>query len=127
MLRFLSAEWIAALDRAAREARSPDGDDEALVIEQNVTGGPEGDVVYHLALGGPEPGARPGRAADPTVRLTVSFDVAKRISAGEESAQAAFMTGKLRVGGDIAALLRRRGRLADLDDLFAPVRTETAY
>ena len=40
---------------------------------------------------------------------------------------AAFMTGRLRVGGDVQVLLDRQPALAEVDDIFALVRADTTY
>ena len=45
----------------------------------------------------------------------------------ELSAQRAFMAGRLRIGGDAAALIRAQGALAVLPDLFAAIRPETEW
>jgi hypothetical protein len=127
--RFLSPEWIDALDRAARadkglRAAAP-GDD--LILEQVVTGSPDGERAYHLIVSPDRAGVAAGRHPDASVTITVPFETAIAINAGDASAQAAFMTGQLRLGGDVSALLRHRDALAGLDDLFAAVRAETTY
>ncbi|HSL58933.1 MAG TPA: SCP2 sterol-binding domain-containing protein [Acidimicrobiales bacterium] len=129
MARFLSAEWVADLDRAARTsaplaAATADLD---LVIEQVVTGGPDGDVAFHLVLRGGEARAVAGRADAPTITFTQPWAVARAVARGEESAQGSFMSGDLRVGGDVAALIAHQGALAGLDDVFADVRAATEW
>lgn len=127
MLTFLSDEWIAALNQAV-------ADDEelarltaevSLVIEQEVTGGPLGDVVYHVAFDRGRVSVRPGAAAHPTVRFSQDHDTAAAIATGQGSAQRAFMTGRLRVGGDLRVLLAHGEVLSQLDDVFAGVRART--
>lgn len=127
MVRFLSAEWVAALDEAARRderlaALPPDVD---LVVEQVVTGTPDGDVTYHVTLGSGTATVQAGPAPSPTVRFTQDLATALDIASGRGSAQRAFMTGKLRVGGDLRVLLDHGEALAQLDDAFAAVRAQT--
>lgn len=129
MVAFLTPEWIDRLDRAARESeelRRASGD-ETMVLEQVVRDGPAGEVSYHIVLGPGQACVQAGRSEQPTVTITVAFETAVRISSGEDSAQAAFMTGRLRLGGDVGALLRHREALSRLDDVFAAVRAETTY
>ena len=48
---------------------------------------------------------RLGELADAEVTLTETYDDAMRIQKGELDANAAFMQGKIRVGGDVAKLM----------------------
>lgn len=132
MVAFLSPEWIEALDAAARvdPALAAAAVDVDLIVEQCVTAGPEapgdadGDVVYHLVLQKGVAAVRAGPAEDPTVRFIQDRDTAWGIATGTISAQAAFMTGRLQVGGDLRSLLDDRLASA-LTDVFAAVRSTT--
>jgi len=134
--RFLSGEWVAELDAAA--SASPgladlfvDADDiDRLVVEHVVTDGPEGhgdERAFHLVLGPGPARARRGRAADPTVTFSQDRATATAIASGRASAQAAFMAGRLRVGGRVDLLLAHHGVLTDVDDVFADVRARTEW
>jgi putative sterol carrier protein len=127
MLTFLSDEWIAALhEAAAADAGLAERTrDLSLTIEQEVTGAPAGDVRYHLAFDHGSVAVRPGPAPDATVRFHQDYATAASIAMGQGSAQRAFMTGRLRVGGDLRALLAHAEVLAQLDDVFARVRART--
>lgn len=138
MLAYLSPAWVAALDHAARAdaALAEATRDVALVVEQRVTGGPQGDVTYHLAFdhGAVSVGAGPadrgdaaaGATADaPVVRFTLDHETAVDIARGVGSAQRAFMAGTLQVGGDLRVLLDHQLVLSALHDVFAAVRDQT--
>ncbi len=124
---FLSDEWIAALDAAA----AADAElaeriaDLAFTIEQEVTGGPSGDVRYHLTFDHGRVSVAAGPAAQATIRFSQDLATAAAIASGEGSAQRAFMTGRLRVGGDLRVLLAHGEVLSQLDDVFADVRART--
>jgi hypothetical protein len=131
-VRYLSPEWMAAAGRAVA------GDDRlraalagvALVVEQRVTGGPDGEVVWHVAIGPDGVALRPGpagadRPAD--LRLTTDYATAAAVAAGTVGAQRAFVEGRLRVGGDLSLLLAHQRALAAVDDALAPVRAGTTY
>lgn len=128
MLTFLSDEWIEAL----HEAASSDADlaertrDVSLTIEQEVTGGPDGDVRYALRFDHGSVAVTSGPAPGATVRFHQDYATAASIAMGQGSAQRAFMTGRLRVGGDLRVLLAHGDVLAQLDDVFASVRARTA-
>jgi putative sterol carrier protein len=128
MLTFLSDEWIRALhDTASRDAGLAERTREvALTIEQDVTDGPLGDVRYHLAFDHGSVSIAPGPAPDATVRFHQDYATAASIAMGQGSAQRAFMTGKLRVGGDLRVLLAHGDVLSQLEDVFASVRERTA-
>lgn len=126
MARFLSAEWITALDQALAGGARP-ALPEPLVIQHVVTDGPDGEVVYHLRLDAAGSGAVPGRADDPTVTFTQTYATAAAISSGTASAQAAFMAGDLRLGGRVDALLANHAAIAELDDVLAPLRASTEF
>lgn len=123
-MHFLSPDWVDALDRAARDSTelAEATADAELVIEQRV----EPDVAtYHITIDHGRVRVQAGPAAAPSLRFTEDVDTARAIAAGTESAQRAFMTGRLKVGGDIAQLLRHQSVLPALGDVFASVRAET--
>src|SRR4051812_10066910 len=123
MARFLSPEWLDELAAAAATGRGPDGP--PFTLQQVVTGAPHGEVAWSVTVGDGSVVVGSGRDAGATVTFTQDVDTAAAIHHGELSAQAAFMTGRLRVGGDVRVLLERQGELAALDDLFGPVRLAT--
>lgn len=127
MVAFLSDEWIEALDRAAADdpGLRAHGAEVSLVIEQEVTGGPQGSVTYHVVLDRGRASVHPGPADEPTVRFSQDYETAAAIALGTGSAQRAFMTGKLRVGGDLRVLLDHGDALAQLGDVFSSVRAVT--
>ena len=61
------------------------------------------------------------------VTVTEDHATAVAVSRGELSPQAAFMTGRIRVGGDMAALMVHQAVLHQLDAVFAGVRAATTY
>jgi len=129
MPRYLSTEWLGELDRAAA------GDAELtgltagvrLAIQQVVTGGPDGDVRYAVRLDDGAVRVVQGEDASADVTVTEDHATAVAVSRGELSPQAAFMTGRIRVGGDMAALMAHQALLHQLDAVFAGVRAATTY
>ena len=126
-MRYLSGEWIEALDAAARNhdglraaARGAD-----LVLQQTITDGER--VTYRIELRDGEVRVRSGPIEAPTVSLSTDRATAASIARGEASAQVAFMNGDLRLGGNMSALLDHHELLAGLDDVFAQVRDRTDW
>ena len=124
MVQFLSPEWIAALDEAAREATVPAG--VRLTIQQVVTDD-GGEVRYHLVLDDGQLRVHPGEAAAADVTLVQTREVAAALSRGELNAQQALEAGRLKLRGDIGHLAREGRALSAMEDVFAAVRAVTAY
>jgi SCP-2 sterol transfer family len=140
MPRFLSSEWFDAI--RLHSGRLHSGQDEPpkpntidspghdrLVLEQLVTGSPDGDVRYWVIVENgnarlAEP-ASPNQAADLTI--TTGWDTATAIAKGELATQAALMQGKLRVRGNMSKLAGRAGQLTGLDPVPEAVRKATTY
>ena len=128
MTDFLSAEWIEALDAAARAARLPESASAvSITIEQVVRDAPGGESRYHLRIEDGHARVQLGPAVAPDLRLFADYDVAARIQRGEVNAQEALAAGRLKVQGRFAHLLRVDDALRALEDVFAPVRAETTY
>ena len=129
MPAYLSPAWLSALQDAADS--SPNLRDATtgmhLVVQQVVTGGPDGDVAYHVVVDDGNTSVRAGRADDPTITFTQDRDTARAVSRGELSAQGAFMAGRIRVRGDLPALVAQQDALLRVDDVFASVRGTTEY
>jgi putative sterol carrier protein len=125
---FLSADWIEALDAAARAAALPEeAAAVSITIEQVVRDAPGGEIRYHLRISDGHARVQPGPAASPDLTLFADYDVAARIQRGEVNAQQALAAGRLKVQGQFARLLRVDASLRALDDVFDAVRAATTY
>lgn len=121
MAGFLTPVWLDELDAAARRASIPS--DLRLTVQQVIPDGPDGqELTYVVEAADGALSVRPGRADRPDVTFTQDRATALAIHRGELSAQAAFMEGRLRLGGDLRDVIRRAGALAALDDVFAHAR-----
>ncbi len=107
------------LARAAADVR--------LVVQEVVTGGPDGDVRYVVAIDHGRTDVHPGDHPAPDVTFVVDWDTAVAVATGSTSTQDAFTTGRLQVRGDMGVLLRHGTALAGLDAVFAEVRAATTY
>ncbi|HEX4865088.1 MAG TPA: SCP2 sterol-binding domain-containing protein [Acidimicrobiales bacterium] len=141
MPRFLSAEWFDAIRVHAGHHQPGDKDPaqpphslhgphpDRLVLEQVVTGSPEGNVRYFVVVeNGNARLVEPGFArqvADLTI--TTDWDTATAMARGELATQAALMQGKLRVRGNLTKLAGRAGELAGLDPIPEAIRKVTTY
>lgn len=102
---FLSDAWFDEVEKIRAEL----GDLEVpppmkdLTINIVVTGGPDGDREIRMEAGSFERGL----AASAPTKLTVPFDVAKAIfiEGNQQAAMQAFMSGQIKIEGDMSKLM----------------------
>lgn len=140
---FGSTQWIAELDAAVRGderlQRATEG--VRLAITQVVVDGERrpggadaGPAVWTVVVDDGTVRVRPGPAdAGPPqiemahVRFTADRDTASAVARGDLAPQDALAADRLRVGGDLPALVRHRSALAAVEDAFAEVRSRTDW
>jgi alkyl sulfatase BDS1-like metallo-beta-lactamase superfamily hydrolase len=122
-LRFLSHEWIAALDGARIASDAP----VSIVIEQHVVDGDD-VITWHVVIDDHVAHVRSG-PADQAAHVTFVQDraTATAITRGELNAQLAFIDGRVRLTGDVRVLIDHADVFARLDDAWRPVRERTTY
>ena len=101
--RFLSDEWFDAVEALRDKAPAAPEDVADLAVNMVVTGGPDGERALHFAAGRFDRGLVDGA---PTT-VTVPHRVARSLIVHLDPAAAvtAFMTGEIRVEGDLARLM----------------------
>ncbi len=105
---FLSDEWFSAAKVIREEAGDigpPGGND--IKLNVTVVEGPMGDTDVHLADGVFDRGHVEGA---PT-KATVPYDVARQlfVDGNPQAAMQAFMSGQLRIEGDISKIMAVQG------------------
>jgi putative sterol carrier protein len=127
--RYLSSEWFDDLNSAAR--RSSQVTEAAagttLTLQQVVTGGPDGEVLYWVRVSNGTVQAGPGEAAHADATIVQSWETAVAIASGEMDVESALMAGKVRVSGNMAPLMESRSSLEGLNAALAEVRGRTTY
>ncbi len=123
MTRYLSPAWFDAL---AASTERPDTPAE-LVLQQVVTGGPDGEVRYCVELRGSAATLIRGNAGDADMTFTSDYRTAAAIASGTLSTQAALLQGRIRVTGSPVQLAERHGHLGGFDPIPAELRAETTY
>jgi alkyl sulfatase BDS1-like metallo-beta-lactamase superfamily hydrolase len=129
MARFLSDEWIAALDQAVSS------DDQLphvasgihLIVQQVVVGRDGHQTCYATRVDDGRVELTPGPADDADATITEDYDTAAALARGETTPQDAILAGKIRVSGDLGALLKGQEVLDRVRTLFDDVRARTDY
>ena len=100
---FLSDAWMDAIEALRDEAPEPPAVMKDLVLNVTVVDGPDGPRDIHLSGGQFER----GHADAAPTKLTVPFDVAKAlfIEGNPQAAMQAFMSGKIKVEGDMSKVM----------------------
>lgn len=129
MVRYLSDEWMERAATALAEHPPLGGEaaDVDLTVAYEVTGSADGKRVYALRLSDGRLSLEEGPHPDAQVSFALDYDTAAAISRGELSAQAAFMQGRLKLGGDVMVLVRDAGALDALGDALGGLRSDTDY
>ena len=122
MSSFLSPEWLEQLSAlAGGDEVGPD----ATVIQQVVTGGPNGDIAFLLQVEGARVRAVPGTDAHAAVTLLESWDTAVRLHRGELTLREAFLGGLIRVRGDVRRMVEAAAGLSALAPALALLQERT--
>ncbi len=111
--QFLSDEWFGAANTALAaddEFQSAAAGTE-LILQFNVTDGPDGERNYTLTLDGDSGSVAGGTHDEPDATITNNYDTAVAISKGDLNVQTAFITGKVKVDGNMAKIMMNVGAL----------------
>ena len=113
MSKFLSEEWASEVTSALNDHEGFKNAIGAadLGIQFKVEEGPEGEVNYYLSTSGGSSTLALGDLDGADVTVKQSYDTAAAISKGELNTQTAFMTGKLKVSGNLAKLMMHQSAI----------------
>ena len=113
MSQFLSEEWATEVTSALSNHEGFNSAIGAadLGIQFEVEEGPTGEVSYYMASSGGATTMAIGVLEDADVTVKQSYDTATAISKGELNTQTAFMTGKLKVSGNLAKLMMHQSAI----------------
>ncbi len=127
-VQFLTQEYVdaaaAALGTHVGFGSAINGVD--LAMQFNVIDAPDGgDINYYvdIADGGAEVGL--GELEEPDITIINDYETAAGISQGEINTQMAFMTGKLKVSGDMSKLMLNIGVVNAMMDAMSQL--DVAY
>ena len=100
---FLSDAWFDAVEALRDKAPTPPEELADVAVNMVVTGGPDGDRTLHFAAGRFDRGLVEGAPTTVTVPHRVARSML--VDLDPEEAVTAFMTGEIRVEGDLTKLM----------------------
>lgn len=108
MAKFLSDEWFGEADAAVKSdptfTAAAAGKD--LGVQFVVSDGADGgELQYHLSIVGGASSIAKGELDGADVTVTSDYETSVGIAKGELNTQMAFMTGKIKVAGNLATLM----------------------
>jgi len=115
-VKFLSEEWTQAVQDAlnANDAFRNAAGSQTAKVQQVVTT-PEGEKRYWFKLESGKAELGSGDAPDQVdATITQDYDTAVALSKNELTGTAAYMSGKLRVSGDLMKLMQLQGALGQM-------------
>ena len=124
-VKFLTDEWAQAVTEALN---SNDAFKQAAagktVKLQNVVAGADGEKRYYLDLEGGTAKVSMGELPDAEATLSSDYDTAAAMSRNELNATAAYMSGKLKIQGDLMKLMQLQGLFNTLPQAVKAVDVE---
>lgn len=124
-VRFLSDEWAQALKAELNESeefrRAAAG--QRATIQQVITGG-DAAMHYWITIEDGHIDLGVGDVEGEDATITQSYDSAAGLARGELSPVTAFMTGKLKIAGNMGLILGLQGALAQLPAAMAKIDVE---
>jgi putative sterol carrier protein len=116
-IQFLSEEWAKAVEEKLNvneQFRNSAGSASAKV-QQVVTGTPDGEKKYWFKLSGGQAQLGVGDIDEPAdATITQDYDTAVALMKSELTGMAAYMSGKLRVAGDLMKLMQLQGPMGQM-------------
>lgn len=124
-MKFLSAEWAEALKTGlnANEAFRQAAAGQHATIQQVIADGAD-DTHYWITIDDGSIDMGIGDAENPDATITQSYETATKLAKNDLSAVTAFMTGKIKIAGNMGMLLGLQGALAQLPPVIATLDVE---
>jgi len=82
----------------------------------------DASTTWHFVIADGEVSLHTGPASPADVAFTCDRATAEAVRDGRENAAVAFLSGRLRMEGEVMALLENASLFAGLDDVLAPLR-----
>jgi len=124
-VKFLSEEWASSMTEklnASDQFKQAAGSQAAKL--QQVVSTPEGEVKYYFKLEGGAAEVALGELDGAEATISQDYDTAVALSKNELTGTAAYMSGKIKVQGDLMKLMQLQGIFNTLPAIAAEVDVE---
>lgn len=121
-IAFLSEEWLSEVEsrlNASAEFQAKAAGTDAVI--QQVVPAPEGELRYWIRIEGGRVALGAGDAEAPDVVITQSLSTAQALARRELNPVTAFMTGRLKVTGDMGRLMKLQAAVSEVPAAMADV------
>ena len=124
-IKFLSDEWAQALKTELNQSESfrQAATGQKATIQQVITSA-DGETHYWITIADGQIDLGVGDVPSEDATITQSYDAAAALARGELSPVTAFMTGKLKIAGNMGLILGLQGALAQLPAAMAKIDVE---
>jgi putative sterol carrier protein len=124
-VKFLSPEWAEAVKGQlnANEAFRQAASSQRATIQQIISSS-EGETHYWIVIADGAIDMGVGDADGPDATITQSYETAVKLAKSELSVVTAFMTGKVKVAGNMGMLMGLQGALSQLPAAMQAVETD---
>jgi putative sterol carrier protein len=124
-VKFLSDEWAKAVTEAlnGNEAWKQQAAGKTVKI-QNVVAAPDGERKYYLNVENGNSEVSTGELPDAEATLSSDYETAAAMSRNELNATAAYMSGKLKIQGDLMKLMQLQGLFNTLPQAIKGIDVE---
>ncbi len=124
-VKFLSEEWASAVTEAlnSNDAFKQAAGGQSAKLQQVVTT-PEGETKYYFKLEGGQAEVALGELDDAEATISQDYDTAVALSKNELTGTAAYMSGKIKIQGDLMRLMQLQGLLNTLPQAVAGLDVE---
>ncbi len=109
-VKFLSEDWATEVTNTLQghEQFKASAD---MSVQFVVTDAPEGEVKFYMDATSDNPIQAMGELPNADVTITSNYETTSAIFSGELNTQMAFMTGKIKVNGNMAKLMTQQAAL----------------
>lgn len=124
-VKFLSEEWTKAVSEAlnSNDAFKQAAQGKTVKI-QNVVAAPDGEKRYYLNLENGTAEVSTGDLPDAEATLSSDYETAAAMTRNELNATAAYMSGKMKIQGDLMKLMQLQGLFNTLPQAIKSIDVE---
>jgi putative sterol carrier protein len=124
-VKYLSDEWAKAVTEAvnANDAFKQQASGKTAKV-QNVVTAPDGEKKYYFKVENGQADVSTGEIPDAEATLSTDYETSTALSKGELNGTAAYMSGKLKINGDLMKLMQLQGMFNTLPEAVKGIEVE---